>query len=59
RNTTNSEIKNITIYNFLGKEVFYQKNPTHNINIKKISKGIYMLTFEVENKIYKSKIIKY
>ena len=59
RNTTNSEIKNITIYNFLGKKVFYQKNPTYNINVKKISKGIYMLTFEVENKIYKSKIIKY
>ena len=59
RNTTNSEIKNITIYNFLGKKVFYQKNPTYNINVKKISKGIYMLTFEVENKIYKSKIIKH
>ncbi|WP_155810492.1 endonuclease [Polaribacter sp. Hel_I_88] len=58
-NKTNREIKHITIYNMLGKKVFFQKNPTHNINIKKISKGIYMLTFEVENKMYKSKIIKY
>jgi len=58
-NTTNSKIKNISIYNLLGKKVFYQKNPTYNINVKKISKGIYMLTFEIENKIYKSKLIKY
>jgi endonuclease I/chitodextrinase len=58
-NKSNREIKNITIYNMLGEKVFYQNNPTKNINIKKISKGIYMLTFEVENKIYKSKIIKY
>ena len=58
-NTTNSKIKNITIYNLLGEKVFYKSNPTHNINVKKISKGIYMLTFEIENKIYKSKLIKY
>lgn len=58
-NKANSKIENITIYNLLGKKVFYQKNPTQNINIKKIAKGIYMLTFEVENKIYKSRIIKY
>lgn len=58
-NTTNSRIKSITIYSILGKKVFYQKNATHNINVKKISKGIYMLTFEIGNKIYKSKLIKY
>lgn len=58
-NKSTKKITNITIYNNLGKKVYQQKNPIDNINIKKISKGIYMLTFEVENKIYKSKIIKY
>ncbi len=58
-NNSNSKIKNIAIYNMLGKKVFYKPNPNHNINVKKISKGIYMLTFEVENKMYKSKLIKY
>lgn len=57
-NESNSKIKNITIYSILGQKVFYKQNPTNNINIKTISKGIYMLTFEIENKIYKSKIIK-
>jgi len=58
-NKSTKKITNITIYNILGKKVFQEKNPINKINIKKISKGIYMLTFEVENKIYKSKIIKY
>jgi endonuclease I/chitodextrinase len=58
-NKSAKKITNITIYNIFGKKVFQQKNPIDNINIKKISKGIYMLTFEIENKIYKSKIIKY
>ncbi|PQJ78676.1 endonuclease [Polaribacter porphyrae] len=58
KNLSNKEIEKIFIYDVLGKKVFYQKKPQHNINIKTLSKGIYMLTFVIDNKVYKSRIIK-
>ena len=58
RNSSNKSISNFKIIDFLGKEVFYQKNPSEEINIQNLSKGIYLLKFEVDNKTYSTKFIK-
>ena len=58
QNSSNKLIKNISIYNVLGKELIYQENPSKEINIQKLSKGIYILKFEVENKLFSTKFIK-
>ncbi|WP_159951996.1 endonuclease [Polaribacter septentrionalilitoris] len=58
RNSSNKSISNFKIIDFLGKEVFYQKNSSEEINIQKLSKGIYLLKFEVDNKTYSTKFIK-
>ncbi|MCI2228096.1 endonuclease [Polaribacter sp. MSW13] len=58
KNTNNSTIQNLSLYNYLGKKIFSIKNPSNVINVDFLSKGIYMLKFEAENKIYNLKIIK-
>lgn len=58
QNTTNKAIKNAAIYNLLGKKVFAIKNPSKEINIEFLAKGIYMLKLEVENNSYSIKIVK-
>ncbi len=57
-NTNNLSLKNITIYNSFGKKITAYKNPKEEINLKSLSKGIYILKFEVENKLYSVKFIK-
>ena len=57
-NTENFSIKNLSIYNYLGKKIRSIQNPKEEINTQNLSKGIYILKFEVENKIYSTKFIK-
>ncbi|MEO9569559.1 MAG: endonuclease [Polaribacter sp.] len=57
-NTDNFSIKNLSIYNYLGKKIRSIQTPKEEINTQNLSKGIYILKFEVENKIYSTKFIK-
>ena len=57
-NSSNKSIKEITILNVLGEKVYHIKKPSKEINIQNLSKGIYILTFDIENKVYKSRLIK-
>ncbi|MBU3012195.1 endonuclease [Polaribacter vadi] len=58
QNNSNKVIKNLSITNVLGKKVVSEQNPSEGINIQQISKGIYILQFQVDGKIYSTKIIK-
>ncbi|WP_405567799.1 endonuclease [Polaribacter sp. Asnod6-C07] len=58
QNNSNKVIKNLSITNVLGKKVVSEQNPSEEINIQQISKGIYILQFQVDGKIYSTKIIK-
>ena len=58
KNTSNKEIRKISIYNLLGKKIITLKNPENNINIESLSKGMYILTFELENELLTTKFIK-
>ena len=58
RNINNEQIKEINIYNVLGKKVASFITPEKKINIQPLSKGIYILKFEIDNKLYSTKFIK-
>ncbi len=58
QNTSNTLIQNIKISNILGKVLISEENPSEEINIQNLSKGIYILKFEIENKLYSTKFIK-
>ena len=58
KNTSNKTISNIQLFTLLGKKVYHQKNSTSEIDVKNLSKGIYIVTFEVENQSFVAKIIK-
>lgn len=54
----NSEIEKITIFDYLGKEIFTQTQNNNEINVENLSKGNYLIEILSENeKIYK-KFIK-
>ncbi|MBS1571303.1 MAG: T9SS type A sorting domain-containing protein [Bacteroidetes bacterium] len=53
------ELSNITIYDAIGRKVFYQHEKTKQINIEKLPKGNYLLqTMDSENRKISKKIIK-
>jgi len=58
RNNSDKTVTSIRIIDTLGKEVLFQKKPLKEINIQKLTKGMYLLQFEVEHHIYSSKFIK-
>ncbi|WP_397446981.1 endonuclease [Polaribacter sp. R77954] len=58
QNTNNNSIQNISIVDILGKQVLHLANPSKEINIQKLSKGIYILKFAVDHQIYTTKFIK-
>ena len=57
-NSSNLKINKLSIYNVLGKEIISLKNIQKEINVDFLSKGIYILKFEVENKLHTTKFIK-
>jgi hypothetical protein len=55
---TNAKIDKITVFDTLGKEIFLQAQNNNEVNIEKLSKGIYLIEIISENeKIYR-KFIK-
>lgn len=53
-----TEIENIKIFDYLGKEVLTQTENNNEINVENLSKGIYLIEINSENrKVYK-KLIK-
>ncbi|WP_438977954.1 endonuclease [Polaribacter sp.] len=58
KNTTNQKVSNVQVFTILGKSVFHQKENSKEINTKQLSKGIYILKFEINNKLYFTKFIK-
>lgn len=58
KNTSNKEIRKISIYNLLGKKIITLKNPKNSINIESLSKGMYVLIFELDNELLTTKFIK-
>lgn len=58
KNTTNQKVSNVQVFTILGKSVFHQKDNIKEINTKQLSKGIYILKFEINNKLYSTKFIK-
>ena len=58
KNTTNQKVSNVQVFTILGKSVFHQKENIKEINTKQLSKGIYILKFEINNKLYSTKLIK-
>jgi hypothetical protein len=57
-NSKNHIIQNISIYNLLGNKMVTLKKSKKEINVSFLSKGIYILQFEIENKLYSTKFIK-
>lgn len=51
-------IKNIEIFDAIGKRVFYQNHSSNKINIDFLSKGMYIVKINTENQTFNSKIIK-
>jgi len=58
KNTTNQKVSNVQVFTILGKRVFHQIENSKEINTKQLSKGIYILKFEINNKLYSTKFIK-
>lgn len=58
KNPTNKLVKSAAIYSLLGKKILSVKNPSEEINIELLSKGIYILKLQVENNSYSIKIVK-
>lgn len=58
KNTTNQKVYNVQVFTILGKSVFHIKENIKEINTKQLSKGIYILKFEINNKLYSTKFIK-
>ena len=58
KNTTNQKVSIVQVFTILGKRVFHQIENSKEINTKQLSKGIYILKFEINNKLYSTKFIK-
>ncbi|MHB0754919.1 endonuclease [Polaribacter sp. M15] len=58
QNSSNTKIYNLKIIDTLGKEVISVPNPSKEINIQHLSKGIYIIKFALDNSYYSSKFIK-
>ncbi len=58
KNTTNQKVSNVQVFTVLGKSVFHQKENIKEINTKQLSKGIYILKFKINNRLYSTKFIK-
>lgn len=55
--TTNSKIDKITLFDTLGKEVLTQTQNNNEVNIEKLSKGLYIVEiFSKNEKVYKKMI---
>ena len=54
----NLEISNYKIIDVLGKIVLENNAASNNINIEKLSKGIYVIQISIDNKNYQRKFIK-
>ena len=57
----NQQIKSIKIYNLMGKEVFSKSTSNlelKNVNISKLSGGMYILKVKTDKKTFTNKIIK-
>lgn len=58
KNTNNQKVSNVQVFTILGKSVFHQKENIKEINTKQLSKGIYILKFKINNRLYFTKFIK-
>lgn len=54
----NQQIKNIKIFNLIGKEVFTAETNNQPINVSELSKGIYIVKVKTDKKIFSKKIVK-
>ncbi|TMM31480.1 T9SS type A sorting domain-containing protein [Polaribacter aestuariivivens] len=57
-NKNNIDIKNMTIFNYLGKKIITVKKPENNIDVSTLSNGVYFIKFNINNTIYSTKFIK-
>lgn len=57
-NTFNKSIEKVSIYSLLGEKIITLKNNPKEINVNFLSKGFYILKFEIETKLYATKFIK-
>lgn len=58
-NGTTQQISSLTITDLLGRKVFEQRNPTSNIDVSSLRRGVYIITINYDNnKIFNHKIIK-
>jgi hypothetical protein len=55
---SNSKIDKITVFDSLGKEILIQTQNNNDINVEKLSKGIYLIEVISENKKLYTKFIK-
>ena len=58
RNSGAKTIKEIILYNLLGKKIITLQNPDSSIDVSFLSKGIYLITFSLENQTTTLKFIK-
>lgn len=58
QNNSNKVITNLNITNVLGKQLISIQNPSNKIDLQHLSKGIYMLQFQVDGVLFSTKIIK-
>ena len=54
----NAQVSNIKIIDIMGKVVLESKEISNNINVQKLSKGIFVIQIDIENKNYQQKFIK-
>ncbi len=57
-NTSNIKINSVSIYNNIGKKVYYLSNPLQEIAIESLNTGIYSVKLDTEKGIIFKKIIK-
>ncbi|WP_298778958.1 T9SS type A sorting domain-containing protein [uncultured Polaribacter sp.] len=57
---THNVIKNVVLYNILGKQVMYLQINKNNksIDVSNLSKGVYLIKYQVENTVGTAKFIK-
>ena len=56
--TTNSKIDKITLFDTLGKEVLTQTQNNNEVNIEKLSKGLYIVEIFSKNEKFYKKLVK-
>ncbi|QHI38873.1 Extracellular ribonuclease [Kordia antarctica] len=53
-----TEISEARIYDITGKQVLQQANPTNEINVQGLQRGLYILQLQIGNQIINKKLIK-